>query len=78
MEPKRRPLPDYMETIQKDVNANMRGVLVDWLVEVADEFKLLPDTLYLSVAYVDKYLSINVITKKKLQLLGVASMFIAS
>lgn len=67
-----------METIQKDVNANMRGVLVDWLVEVADEFKLLPDTLYLSVAYVDKYLSINVITKKKLQLLGVASMFIAS
>lgn len=78
MEPKRRPLPDYMETIQKDVNANMRGVLVDWLVEVADEFKLLPDTLYLSVAHVDKYLSINVITKKKLQLLGVASMFIAS
>lgn len=78
MEPKRRPLPDYMETIQKDVNANMRGVLVDWLVEVADELKLLPDTLYLSVAYVDKYLSINVITKKKLQLLGVASMFIAS
>lgn len=67
-----------METIQKDVNANMRGVLVDWLVEVADELKLLPDTLYLSVAYVDKYLSINVITKKKLQLLGVASMFIAS
>lgn len=78
MEPKRRPLPDYMETIQKDVNANMRGVLVDWLVEVADECKLLPDTLYLSVAHVDKYLSINVITKKKLQLLGVASMFIAS
>lgn len=78
VEPKRRPLPDYMETIQKDVNANMRGVLVDWLVEVADELKLLPDTLYLSVAYVDKYLSINVITKKKLQLLGVASMFIAS
>ncbi|XP_062024125.1 putative cyclin-A3-1 [Rosa rugosa] len=79
VEPKRRSLPDYMERIQKDaINANMRGILVDWLVEVADEFKLLPDTLHLSVSYVDKYLSMNVINKQKLQLLGVASMFIAS
>ncbi|KAL6216655.1 hypothetical protein ACLB2K_009876 [Fragaria x ananassa] len=79
VEPKRRPLPDYMERIQKDaINANMRGILVDWLVEVAEDFKLLPDTLHLSVSYIDKYLSMNVINKHKLELLGVASMFIAS
>ncbi|KAH0988423.1 hypothetical protein GBA52_015600 [Prunus armeniaca] len=78
VEPKRRPLPDYMEKVQKDANANMRAVLVDWLVEVAEEYKLLPDTLHLSVSYIDKYLSINVVNKQKLQLLGVASMFIAS
>lgn len=78
MEPKRRPLPDYMEKVQKDANANMRAVLVDWLVEVAEEYKLLPDTLHLSVSYIDKYLSINVVNKQKLQLLGIASMFIAS
>jgi len=32
---KRRPLPDFMERIQKDVTQSMRGILVDWLVEVS-------------------------------------------
>lgn len=78
MEPKRRPSPDYLEKIQKDVNANMRGVLVDWLVEVAEEYKLLTDTLYLTVSYIDRFLSMNAINRQKLQLLGVSSMLIAS
>ncbi|KAL6527357.1 Cyclin [Orobanche gracilis] len=78
MEAKRRPLPDYLEKIQKDVNANMRGVLVDWLVEVAEEYKLLSDTLYLTVSYVDRFLSMNAINRQRLQLLGVSSMHIAS
>lgn len=78
MDPKRRPLPDYMEKVQKDISANMRGILVDWLVEVAEEYKLLPDTLYLSISYIDRFLSANVINRQKLQLLGVASMLIAS
>ncbi|KAL6504605.1 putative cyclin-A3-1 [Orobanche hederae] len=78
MEAKRRPLPDYLEKVQKDVNANMRGVLVDWLVEVAEEYKLLSDTLYLTVSYVDRFLSMNAINRQKLQLLGVSSMLIAS
>ncbi|KAF2324313.1 hypothetical protein GH714_012270 [Hevea brasiliensis] len=33
VDPKRRPLPDYIEKVQKDVTPNMRGLLVDWLVE---------------------------------------------
>ncbi|KAB2619452.1 cyclin-A3-1 [Pyrus ussuriensis x Pyrus communis] len=77
-EPKRRPLPDYMEKVQKDANANMRAVLVDWLVEVSEEYKLLPETLHLSVSYIDRFLSMNVVHKQKLQLLGVSSIFIAS
>ncbi|CAN4095348.1 unnamed protein product [Withania somnifera] len=78
IEKKRRPLPDYLEKVQKDVSANMRGVLVDWLVEVTEEYKLLPDTLYLTVSYIDRFLSVNVIPRQKLQLLGVSSMLIAS
>ncbi|KAL3655247.1 cyclin [Castilleja foliolosa] len=78
MEAKRRPLPDYLEKIQKDVTANMRGVLIDWLVEVAEEYKLHSDTLYLTVSYVDRFLSTNAINRKRLQLLGVSSMLIAS
>ncbi|XP_047323314.1 putative cyclin-A3-1 [Impatiens glandulifera] len=77
-EAKRRPLQDYIEKVQKDVTANMRGVLVDWLVEVAEEYKLQSDTLYLSISYIDKFLSTNPINKKRLQLLGVSSMLIAS
>ncbi|XP_031403735.1 cyclin-A3-4-like isoform X1 [Punica granatum] len=76
--PKRRPLPDYMEKVQKDVSANMRGILVDWLVEVAEEYKLLSDTLYLSISYIDRFLSSNALSRQKLQLLGVASMLVSS
>ncbi|KAH0705273.1 hypothetical protein KY290_009966 [Solanum tuberosum] len=78
IEKKRRPLPDYLEKVQKDVSSNMRGVLVDWLVEVTDEYKLLSDTLYLTVSYIDRFLSVNVIPRQKLQLLGVSSMLIAA
>ncbi|KAF2324312.1 hypothetical protein GH714_012260 [Hevea brasiliensis] len=31
---KRIPLPNYIEKVQKDITPNMRGLLVDWLVEV--------------------------------------------
>ncbi|KAI3465298.1 hypothetical protein Pfo_021961 [Paulownia fortunei] len=78
MEAKRRPLSDYLEKVQKDVTANMRGILMDWLVEVAEEYKLLSDTLYLTVSYIDRFLSMNVINRQRLQLLGVSSMLIAS
>ncbi|KAF6176247.1 hypothetical protein GIB67_023538 [Kingdonia uniflora] len=78
MEEKRRPLPDYIEKIQKDVTTNMRGVLVDWLVEVAEEYHLVSDTLYLTVSYIDRFLSSNALNRQKLQLLGVSSMLIAS
>ncbi|XP_047318793.1 putative cyclin-A3-1 [Impatiens glandulifera] len=77
-EAKRRPLQDYIDKVQKDVTANMRGVLVDWLVEVAEEYNLQSDTLYLSITYIDRFLSLNPLNKQSLQLLGVSSMSIAS
>ncbi|KAJ1375545.1 Cyclin-like, partial [Sesbania bispinosa] len=79
MEKKRRPIVDYMERVQRDtVTTSMRGILVDWLVEVAEEYKLLSDTLHLSVSYIDRFLSVNLVNKSRLQLLGVSSMLIAS
>ncbi|RDX68039.1 putative cyclin-A3-1, partial [Mucuna pruriens] len=72
MEKKRRPMVNYIEKIQNDVTITMRGILVDWLVEVAEEYELLSDTLRLSVSYVDKVLSINPVSKPMLQLLGVS------
>lgn len=67
-----------MEAMQKDITPSMRGILIDWLVEVAEEYKLVPDTLYLTVAYIDRFLSCNTVTRQRLQLLGVSCMLIAS
>lgn len=75
---KRRPMIGYIEKVQRGVTANMRGILVDWLVEVAEEYKLLPQTLHLAVSYIDRFLSNESVNRSKLQLLGVSSMLIAS
>jgi len=78
MQKKRRPMVGYLENVQRGITSNMRETLVDWLVEVADEYKLLPETLHLSVSYIDRFLSIEPVSRSKLQLLGVSSMLIAS
>ncbi|KAG8097584.1 hypothetical protein GUJ93_ZPchr0013g37555 [Zizania palustris] len=78
METKRRPAAHYIETVQVDVTANMRAILVDWLIEVAEEYTLVSDTLYLTVSYIDRFLSAKALNRQKLQLLGVSAMLIAS
>lgn len=77
-EAKKRPSVDFMEKVQKDINAGMRAILIDWLVEVAEEYRLVPDTLYLTINYIDRYLSGNLMDRQRLQLLGVACMMIAA
>ncbi|KAG6624403.1 hypothetical protein CIPAW_16G024700 [Carya illinoinensis] len=77
-EANKSPSTNFMERIQKDINASMRAVLIDWLVEVAEEYRLLPDTLFLTANYIDRYLSGNVVNRQRLQLLGVACMMIAA
>ncbi|KAF3612543.1 Cyclin-A2-1 [Capsicum annuum] len=78
MELDRRPSFNYMEKLQRDVTKGMRSILIDWLVEVSEEYRLVPDTLYLTVHLIDRFLSENYIEKQKLQLLGVTCMLIAS
>ena len=72
-----QPRVGYMEK-QPDINYNMRSILVDWLIEVSEEFSLDNRTLYLAVSYVDRFLSIMSVQRGKLQLVGVASLFIAA
>lgn len=74
----RRSLPNFMETVQRDITQSMRGILIDWLVEVSEEYKLVPDTLYLTVYLIDRFLSQNYIERQRLQLLGITCMLIAS
>ncbi|CAN6854127.1 unnamed protein product [Brassica oleracea] len=73
-----RPSTSYMVQVQRDIGPSMRGILIDWLVEVSEEYKLASDTLYLAVNLIDRFLSNNYIEKRRLQLLGVTCMLIAS
>jgi G2/mitotic-specific cyclin-B, other len=56
----------------------MRAILIDWLIEVHLKFKLLPETLFLTINLIDRFLEKAVIQRTKLQLVGVTSMLIAS
>ncbi|KAG2670949.1 hypothetical protein I3760_14G110400 [Carya illinoinensis] len=68
---------DYMAT-QPDINAKMRSILVDWLIEVHRKFELMPETLYLTINIVDRFLSVKSVSRRELQLVGISSMLIAS
>ncbi|KAG7204794.1 hypothetical protein KM043_005201 [Ampulex compressa] len=76
-ETQHRPKPGYMRK-QVDISYSMRAILVDWLVEVAEEYRLQTETLYLAVSYIDRFLSYMSVVRAKLQLVGTAAMFIAA
>ncbi|XP_027177644.1 G2/mitotic-specific cyclin S13-7-like isoform X2 [Coffea eugenioides] len=67
---------DYIDA-QPDISAKMRAILVDWLIEVHRKFELMPESLYLTVNIVDRFLSMKAIPRKELQLVGMGSMLIA-
>lgn len=67
---------DFMKN-QHDINEKMRAILVDWLVEVHQRFNLTPETLFLTINIIDRYISKKEILRTQLQLVGVAALFIA-
>ncbi|KAF5273558.1 hypothetical protein FQR65_LT04556 [Abscondita terminalis] len=70
-------IKDYMDS-QVCLTRWMRSLLIDWMVEVQESFELNHETLYLGVKLVDYYLSKVIVSKETLQLVGAASMLIAS
>ncbi|MEE6472448.1 hypothetical protein FKM82_009607 [Ascaphus truei] len=74
---KHRPKVNYMRK-QPDITAAMRTILIDWLVEVGEEYKLNCETLYLAVNYLDRFLSCMSVLRGKLQLVGTAAILLAA
>ncbi|XP_060115898.1 G2/mitotic-specific cyclin-B2 [Heteronotia binoei] len=68
--------PFYLDGTE--LSGRMRAILVDWLVQVHARFHLLPETLYMCVGIMDRYLQAQAVSRKELQLVGVAAMFLAS
>ncbi|KAI0434535.1 hypothetical protein F5Y09DRAFT_234400 [Xylaria sp. FL1042] len=71
------PNPHYMDD-QGEIQWSMRSVLMDWVVQVHARFGLLPETLFLTVNYIDRFLSNKVVSLAKLQLVGATAIFIAA
>ena len=69
--------PYYMDK-QAEIQWSMRSVLVDWVVQVHARFSLLPETLFLAINCIDRFLSVKVVSLAKLQLVGATALFIAA
>lgn len=70
-------IKEYMEK-QPSLSTHMRAILVDWMVEIQENFELNHETLYLGVKLVDTYLSKVRVSKNNLQLVGATAMLIAA
>lgn len=70
-----RPI-EYMDK-QRDINPKMRSILIDWILEVHHKFELMPETLYLTTYIIDRYLSLEGVARRQLQLVGMCAMLIA-
>lgn len=68
-----------MFTKHTGLQPRMRAILLDWLIEVCEVYKLHRETFYLTLDYLDRYLSHKEgISKNQLQLIGITCLFIAS
>ena len=71
-------MPKY-ETIksQKEINEQMRCILVDWIIDVHYKFGFTDETLFMSILIIDRYISIRHISRIRFQLLGITAMMLA-
>ena len=77
LEVRMAPNARYMEQ-QTEIQWSMRAVLMDWVIQVHQRFNLLPETLFLTVNYIDRFLSCKVVSLGKLQLVGATAIFVAA
>lgn len=71
--------PAFLNHLAGAVKASHRVLLVEWLVLVAQRLSSVPETLYLTVDILDRYLqAARAVSRGKLQLVGVTAFFIAS
>jgi hypothetical protein len=64
--------------MQPELQWFMRPYLIDFLIEVHQQFRLRPEVLYLAMNIVDRYVSKRVVYKKHYQLVGCAALWIAA
>jgi hypothetical protein len=69
---------EYLSKKQTEIKDTSRAFLVEWIIDVHRKFRLMPETLYVTVSIIDRFLSIQEIKKAQLHLLGVTALLIAT
>lgn len=54
LQEKTRADPKYLTKHKNELNGKMRTILIDWMVEVVEEYKMTSETLFLAVNFVDR------------------------
>ncbi|ESW99474.1 hypothetical protein KL918_001593 [Ogataea parapolymorpha] len=78
LEYKYAPNPRYVEEVQNELTWEHRATLMNWLVQLHARFNLLPETLFLTVNIIDRFLSVKTISLSRFQLCGAVALFIAA
>ena len=75
----RRLAPDALLARHPALQPRMRAILLDWLIEVCEVYRLHRETFYLAVDFIDRFLSLSPsVPKNRLQLIGVSCLFIGA
>jgi hypothetical protein len=69
---------EYIKKVQAEVKDTSRGFLVEWIIDVHRKFRLMPETLFVTISIIDRYLQLVQIKKAQLHLLGVTALLIAT
>eukprot|EP00826_Nyctotherus_ovalis_P038032 TRINITY_DN3528_c0_g1_i2.p2 TRINITY_DN3528_c0_g1~~TRINITY_DN3528_c0_g1_i2.p2 ORF type:complete len:270 (-),score=55.35 TRINITY_DN3528_c0_g1_i2:1028-1837(-) len=67
-----------MSAREMEVTDKMRAILSDWMVDVHTQFRLLPQTLFLAINLLDRYLQSQKTSQERLQLLGASVLMVAA
>ena len=71
-----KPVHTYMKS-QKEINDQMRSILVDWIIDVHHKFGFTDETLFMTIIIIDRYCSSEQISRIKYQCLGITALMIA-
>ena len=71
-----KPIYNYMKK-QKEINDQMRSILVDWIIDVHHKFGFTDETLFMTILIIDRYCSLEQISRIKYQCLGITALMIA-
>ena len=77
LEIKYMPNSQYM-TFKTYLSFEHRTELLNWIVKIHSRLQLLPETLFLAVNIIDRFLSQKIVTLNRFQLVGATALFIAA